>query len=270
MKRARIVVFGIALVAAAGAAILAKGFIGKPPKTKVVTTNKVDSVQVLVANKDLQLGDTIGGGDVKWTEWPREIASGSYIRRNQKPTAMTDLSGAIVRAPFLSGEPIREQKLIKASDGGIMAAILPAGKRAVAVKIDHPVDVAGNFILPNDRVDVILSRKIRTKGGRNESHVADTLLRNVKVLAIGTVIESKGDAKTVDGKTATLELTPRQAETIALASIMGDIFLSLRSLTDSRPGLGETNDGREVLNQERGTSVRLLRYGVKSRAYGVN
>jgi len=269
MKRARIVVFGIALAAAAGAAFLAKGFLGTPTPPQIITKTDVDTVKVLVARKDLQLGDTLGSGDYGWVDWPRENASGAFIKRSQKPSAKTDLKGAIVRAPFLKGEPIREQKLIKASDGGVMAAILPRGMRAVAVEIDEQY-AAGNFILPNDRVDVILTRKIRGSRGRADQHVSDTLFRNIRVLAIGQAIDMKGEAKTADGRTATLELSPNQAETVALAGLMGKISLSLRSLTDSRPGQGEDRDGREVLNQERGTSVRLLRYGVNSRAYGVN
>ncbi|MBI1383396.1 MAG: Flp pilus assembly protein CpaB [Rhizobiales bacterium] len=269
MKRARLIVFGIALLAAGGAALLAKGYMGKKPEVRTVVKTDFDTVQVLVAKRDIQLGDTLKAGDIGWIDWPRDAATATYIQKHQKPGAITDLSGAIARAQFLAGEPIKEQKLIKASDGGVMAAILPAGMRAVSTSITAQ-NAAGNFILPNDRVDVILTRKIRSAGGRREQHVSDTLFRNIRVLAIGSAIDAKGDEKTAKGDTATLELTPTQAETLALANLMGDISLSLRSLTDSRPGQGEGDDGSAVLNKDdRGSSVRVLRYGVSSRAYGV-
>jgi pilus assembly protein CpaB len=144
-----------------------------------------------------------------------------------------------------------------------MAAILPAGMRAISTEID-PKSAAGGFILPNDRVDVILTRRNRTSGG--DQRVSDTLLHNVRVLAIGQVIEIKKNENVANGKTATLELTPEQAESLALASSMGEISLVLRSLSDARV-TGEGNG--EGLNKNRRSSVTTLRYGAKAQAFGV-
>lgn len=268
MKRARVLVFAIALVAAAAAALLARGFLGKTRIKEVVKT-QFDTVEVLVAKADIRLGDSLQTGDLKWQAWPRAAATGTYITKSRKPKAVSDLTGAIARAPFLSGEPIKEQKLIKASDGGVMAAILPAGMRAVSTPISEE-SAAGLFILPNDRVDVVLTRRIRSSGGRGDEHVSDTLFRNVRILAIGQAIESKVDEKTARGNTATLELSPTQAETLVLARSMGEISLSLRSLTDSRPGQPGEGENGDLFSNERGNSVGVLRYGHKSRSYGVN
>lgn len=267
MKRARLMVFGIALVAAAIAALLAKNFVGQPVEVQVVRETKADLVEVLVARSDVRLGDTLQTEDMVWQSWPRAAATSSYIIKRQNPSAKVDFAGAIARAPFLKGEPIKPQKLIKASDGGVLAAILPQGMRAVSTSISAET-AAGLFILPNDRVDVILTRKIRAARGGRESFVSDTLFRNVRVMAIGQAIETDGDVKTANGDTATLELSPTQAELLALANTMGEISLSLRSLADSRPQ-SDADEAAALLRGDQRASVRVLKYGVASRAYGV-
>lgn len=267
MKRARMIVLAIAFAAAGGAAYVAKNMTGIP-KIRTVEVNIADIVQVLVAGKNIRLGDSVRSKDLKWQEWPKQAAVSGYIIKSRNPKAASNYSGAIARAPFLEGEPIKEQKLIKASEGGVMAAILPSGMRAISTPIREETS-AGGFILPNDRVDVIVSRKVRT--ARKEEHVSETVLRNVRVLAIGQNIEMKDGKKVANGKTATLELSPRQTETLTLAQSMGDISLSLRSLADATPGgISGPTAGDHALKNERGSTIKLLKYGVPSRAFGVN
>jgi len=266
MKRARIIVLAIAVAAAGGAALMAKRLI-TAPAPQIVQNSNVDTVKVLVAASDIKLGDSVGSADLKWLDWPKSATAAGYITKSRSPKALSQFSGAIARAPFLTGEPIKNQKLIKVSEGGVLAAILPAGMRAISTPIREET-AAGGFILPNDRVDVIVSRRVRT--ARREEHVSDTVLRNVRVLAIGQSIEQKGDKKIANGKTATLELTGRQSEILALSQAMGEISLALRSLSDANPNgtaMPKTNDG---FNNSRGTTVKMLRYSVPSRAYGVN
>jgi pilus assembly protein CpaB len=136
--------------------------------------------------------------------------------------------------------------------------------RAISTPIREETS-AGGFILPNDRVDVILSHKVRV--GNKEEPVSEAVLRNVRVLAIGQTLEQQGNEKVATGKTATLELTPAQTETLALAQSIGEISLSLRSLADAAPNnsestarIGDANSG----------SVKMLKYGVPSRTFGVN
>ncbi|GAB4229892.1 MAG: Flp pilus assembly protein CpaB [Methyloligellaceae bacterium] len=262
------IVLGIAFAAAGGAAIIAKKFSAPPPAERVEVRTEVGTVDVLVAARPIRLGDSVQSGDLRWQKWPKLAATPGYIIRDQRPKAVSKLSGAIARAPFLEGEPIKDQKLIKASDGGVMAAILPSGMRAISTPIREET-AAGGFILPNDRVDVIVSRRLRTN--RKEEHISETVLRNVRVLAIGQLIEQKDGKKVANGKTATLELTPRQAETLALAQSMGDISLSLRSLSDFNPnGKSGPEQAENPFGSNRGATVKLLKYSVPSRAYGIN
>ena len=152
---------------------------------------------------------------------------------------MTAAVGAIARSTFYAGEPITEAKLIR-TDRGFMSAILPAGKRAVATKIAADTS-AGGFILPNDRVDVIMTRQTTTppSGAAATSSITETILNNVRVLAIDQTIEDKNGEKVVVGQTATLELTPQQAEILTVAQQMSDrLTLALRSIADSPPTPG--------------------------------
>src|SRR5690606_3672035 len=152
----------------------------------------------------------------------------AYITRKAAPDAITDYTGAITRATFTAGEPIRDAKIIKADGGsGFMAAILPSGMRAVSTEIS-PETGAGGFILPNDRVDVILSRRNRDGDARTSGVPAsETILTNVRVLAIDQTVEEKNGQRVVVGKTATIELTPRQAEVLAQARQAGTLSLAL-------------------------------------------
>jgi pilus assembly protein CpaB len=268
MKRARIIVLAIAFAAAGGAAIVAKKLSVPPPVEKVEITKQVGTVDVLVAAKAIRLGDSVRADALKWQAWPKEATSPGYVVRTSQPKAMSKISGAIARAPFLAGEPIKEQKLIKASEGGVMAAILPSGMRAISTPIREET-AAGGFILPNDRVDVIVSRRVRSS--RREEHVSETVLRNVRVLAIGQNIEQKDGKKVANGKTATLELTPRQTETLSLAQSMGDISLALRSLADTNPnGKSGPEQAEKPFGSSSGSTIKLLKYSVPSRAYGMN
>ena len=264
MKRARMIVLVIAFAAAGGAAYVAKNMTGGP-KIRTVEVNTADTVEVLVAGKAIGLGDSIRAGDLKWLAWPKQAAVSGYITRQRQPRAASNYSGAIARASFLEGEPIKAQKLIKASEGGVMAAILPSGMRAISTPIREETS-AGGFILPNDRVDVIVSRRVRT--GSKEEHVSETVLKNVRVLAIGQNIEIEDGKKIAKGKTATLELSPGQVETLTLAQSVGDISLALRSLADAAPGGAQSGDHN--LNNDRGGTIKLLKYGFQSRVYGVN
>ncbi len=267
MKRARMIVLAIAFAAAGGAAYVAKNMIGIP-NIRTVEVNIANTIEVLVASRHIRLGDSVRSKDLKWQEWPKQAAVSGYITKSRQPKAESTFSGAIARAPFLEGEPIKEQKLIKVSEGGVLAAILPSGMRAISTPIREET-AAGGFILPNDRVDVIVSRRVRT--ARREEHVSETVLRNVRILAIGQNIEIKDGKKVANGKTATLELSPRQTETLTLAQSMGDISLALRSLSDANPGgISGPQAGDHALKGERGSSIKLLKYGVPSRAFGVN
>src|ERR1700731_4660857 len=167
MNISRIIVLIIALSAGGVAAYLVSGSDSKPPPAEPVA--QLQTVDVLVAKSDIGLGQTVTQADMQWQTWPAATASNTFIRRNERPDATTQIEGSIARAPFIAGEPIREPKLVRANGSGFMAAILPTGMRAVSTEIS-PETGAGGFILPNDRVDVILSKRDKNaeKGGSAE------------------------------------------------------------------------------------------------------
>ena len=267
--------FAVAFGAAACAALIAMNFVKAPPAPQTIMP-QVEQIEVLVAKREIRMGDRVSTNDLKWQAWPKEAATQGYITKSAKPKAMADYDKAIARTALLQGEPISEGKFVRCSEdpgkrlqceGGAMAAILPSGMRAIATRIS-PETSAGGFILPNDMVDVILTRRMRSRGGNGEDFVSDTLFQNVRILAIGQTLETKDGKKTVDGATTTLELTPAQTEQLVLAKSMGELSLSLRSLADLRSDAGPI--GKDKIGGNRGGGIRLLRYGIGSRAYGVN
>ncbi|MEL6299196.1 MAG: Flp pilus assembly protein CpaB [Pseudomonadota bacterium] len=266
MKRPQI----IGIVVAAGAGLMAMfgaHMLVDQPKQKEIVRETVDATKVLVARGDIGLGTMTESNSFEWKEWPRDAVSPNYITFDRDPNAMQELAGGVARMPMNRWEPITSAKLIQSGKGGVLAAILPAGKRAVATKITQQSAVA-KMILPNDHVDVILTQRKRSRDG-SEEFVADTLFRNIRVLAIGQNIETVGDKKGSEGEVATLELTPRQAEMLALANSMGEINLALRSIADIASTANTTGTALQQKEEASG-AVNVTRYGATTRAYGVN
>src|SRR4051812_20412016 len=255
MKAARIVVLVVAVAAGGLAALLASRGDEPPPAPAAATP--IDTVEVLVAKSDIPLGHSVGAAEMQWQLWPVAAASPVFVRKTEKPNAIEELSGAIARAPFVAGEPLRENKLIKANGSGYMAAVLDKGMRAISTEIS-PETGAGGFILPNDRVDVILSRRDQEaqRATGIESHTSETILNNIRVLAIDQTLGEKDGQKVVIGKTATLELAPRQAESLALSRQLGTLSLALRSLADA----GETTLPDDGGAKKAG--INMVRFGV--------
>src|SRR6476469_6954990 len=120
MKTARIIVLGIALSAGGVAAWLASGSSENKP-APVAPVAQLPTVDVLIAKSDIGLGQSVRPEDLQWQTWPAATASNVFIRRSERPDATTQIVGEIARAPFIAGEPIREQKLVKADGSGFMA-----------------------------------------------------------------------------------------------------------------------------------------------------
>src|SRR6201990_597040 len=150
MKTARIVVLGIALSAGGVAAWLASSSNeNKPPPAEPVA--QLPTVDVLIAKSDIGLGQIVKPEDMVWQTWPSATASASFIKKTDRPDAPTQIAGSIARDPVIAGEPIREQKLVKSTGSGFMAAILPSGARAVSTEVS-PLDGDVGFMVPNDAV----------------------------------------------------------------------------------------------------------------------
>ena len=261
MNIARIVVLTIALCAGGVAAYLASGSDNGKPALAAPTAN-LQTVDVLVAKSDISLGQTVNPENLQWQSWPAGASSNNFIRRTDRAQATNEIAGSIARSPFVAGEPIREAKLVKANGSGFMAAILPTGMRAVSTEIS-PETGAGGFILPNDRVDVILSRRQKdaARPGAPDVVVSEIILPNVRVLAIDQAPKEKDGQNNVLGKTVTLELKPEQAEALARARQTGTLSLALRSIADIN--IAENKPDQDQ-SPKRGDSVNVVRYGVPS------
>jgi len=256
MNTARIVVLAIAIGAGGIAAYLASGSDDKPAPAQPVA--QLPTVDILVAKSDIALGRSVKPDDLQWQTWPAATA-GSFISRASKADAIKEITGSIARAPFIAGEPIREQKLVKADGSGFMAAILPAGYRAISTEIS-PETGAGGFILPNDRVDVILTKREKNPDKASpDISSAEVILTNVRVLAIDQAPKEKEGSNSLVGKTVTLELKPEQAETLARSRQGGTLTLALRSIAD----VNTVEKPDEQLNK-RGENLNVIRYGVAS------
>ena len=262
MKVTRLLVLAVALGAGIVAAMLAVKMSNRePPPAPVaalpVEAPRLDTIDVLVASKDIPLGYRIAAGDLVWQSFPKSGIAEVYVNRLAKPNAAEELVGMVSRSQLLSGEPVREQRLIKA-DRGYMSVILTPGMRASAVEV-KAASTAGGFILPGDHVDVILTRAAPKSGGNNDPYVSETILTNVRVLAVDQqVSDGKGEAAMLAKDTVTLELSPRQAEVLAQSTQLGVISLALRALKD-RNG-ASVDDELEAA----GGSVKMVRFGVQS------
>src|SRR5690554_4540208 len=174
MKIARLAILCVAVGAGLLAArlVIGAGPVAEPQPTAEAPAVATD--EVLVAAKDIKLGSQISAGDISWMAWPKGAAPAGAILRSNRASAADEMIGRIAKAPVYAGEPIREERLIS-TDRGFMAAILPKGKRAIAVPVEA-VTTAGGFILPGDKVDLILTRQI--SGSGSNSVTSDTILQN--------------------------------------------------------------------------------------------
>jgi pilus assembly protein CpaB len=267
MSMTRIAVLALAIGSAVIAAFLARGFLGQPPTREVVEVNKVAQTDILVATQDVRMGEKLSSGNMTWQNWPDSAVRPYMIKRTDKPQAIQDLENGRARTNIYEGEPISDAKIIEPNTAGFMAAILPKGMKAISVRISAETG-AGGFILPNDRVDVIVTTKKSAEGSSKTRSVSETVLMNVRVLAIDQTFQTndKGE-QVVVGKTATLELDQRQAEVLAMAESAGQLTLLLRSLADRGDGaLGD--DGPRLSDRYakggRGGEISVFRYGIES------
>lgn len=260
MDKARILVLAIAGCAGLAALYLASGSDDKPAPPPPVA--QMPTTDILVARTDIGLGQVVKSDDLQWQSWPTATASGSFMRRDTNADAIKDVTGSIARAPFIQGEPIREQKLVRADGSGFMAAILPSGMRAVSTEIS-PETGAGGFILPNDRVDVLLSKRDKNPDRSGSDIVnSEVILTNIRVLAIDQAPKEKDGTNALIGKTVTLELKPEQTETLARARQSGVLSLALRSIADNNAADVKTDNNRV----RQGETVNVIRFGVASQA----
>lgn len=239
----RIIILFIAISAGGLSAWL---LLAAKPAPHEVAATETQMAEVLVASVDLAQGRVLSEQDLRWQSWPQDSVGAGYISRSSKPDGLTSLKGSMVRHQIVAGEPVREEKLARVSSG-MLASMLPPGKRAVAIRVSAD-STAGGFILPNDRVDVIQTNTRAGQQGQAET-LSSTILSNIRVLAIDQKADETKDQAVVVGKTATLELDAEQAEIIAAGQVTGILSLSLRSFAD--------HDAESLVKR----SVRVFRAG---------
>ncbi len=263
----RIVILGVAVLAAGGAGYLAMNMTAAPPPQQVVTAAPAEPAieldQVLVAAETIRTGAKIEG-TLRWQQWPTEAIAPDFITESSRPDAIAELEGSIVRSAITQGEPIRPIKILGA-DQSFMSSILPAGKRAVATTIAADTS-AGGFILPDDYVDVVMTTRVEGDNTFN----TETVLSNIRVLAIDQTIREDENGQLVQvGQTATLELTPKEVQIISVAQQMADrLTLALRSVKDIEAGRGEPG-AEHLLGEARDQgTVTVIKSGKKSEVTG--
>ncbi len=270
MSKMRVLMFVLAIGSAVMAGLMAKGFIGKKPE-QVAELPVLKTVDVLIAAKDVLMGDKFLAGTLVWKAWPQDNVLPSMITKDAKPEAMTEMEMARARLALYEGEPVLEKKIVRPGTGGFMSAILPKGMRAISVAISSRSS-AGGFILPDDRVDVILTKKSTI----NSLTVvkSETVISNVRVLAVNQVYRqaNEGDAVTVEkGENATLELRPEQAEILAQVESLGELALALRSIAEN-DGKNMEQEGPKLAGKYAGNAKRvgndtlIVRYGIETYA----
>ncbi|NYS25495.1 Flp pilus assembly protein CpaB [Rhodobacteraceae bacterium 2376] len=183
--------------------------------------------EVLVAGTDLAHGDVVTSNTVRWQSWPEFAVGSALLVRDELPDAPTELTGKFVRGGFSAGEPIRIERLVE-NDARLLSSNLPEGRRALALRVSAE-STAGGFVLPNDRVDVLLTSTENTDGRRGAA--SRVIARNIRVLAIDQLVD-RADADAVVGNTATLELAEGQVEVVLAAAASGMLSLALRSAAD--------------------------------------
>jgi pilus assembly protein CpaB len=282
------------LVVAAIAAIVLMVIVGrlishKPAPPPVAAAPAKPMTRVVVAAHDLPIGQRVTAQDLTWQPWPADAVNPAFVTDGQSVVAppagttasvasqttraaaeavsavtgahspMESMYGAIVKTPILANEPVTGAKLVRGGEGGFLSVVLRPGMRAIAIPVDVKTD-AGGFILPGDRVDVLQARQVDQPGsGGQRPYVVMTLLHNVRVLAIDqNATPPKGGAQSVIGSVATIEVSPADAEAVALAKVQGEMVLTLRSYADSAGASGGSGGSFKI-----GT-VRIIRNGQAS------
>lgn len=259
MAASRLIILGVAVAAASGAGYVAKFMTKEAPRPAVVAPAPVvPTAEVLVLKGDVSMGTPLGE-NIGWQTWPEDALTDKFITRSAEPEAVEKMRDSLAKVPLYAGEPVRMSKLV-GGGASFLSSVLPSGHRAVATSISANTS-AGGFVLPNDYVDIIMVRK--GEGGTNATGglITETILKNIRVLAIDQTIQLDEEGKrTRVGNTATLELTPEQAEIITVAEQLADrLALSLRSIAD----VNERPTGQaDYLVSGRGKGViRMIRSG---------
>ncbi|MEN3749332.1 Flp pilus assembly protein CpaB [Sphingomonas sp. HF-S3] len=261
MDARKIILLVGALIVAAITAFMARSMVlgssspeaGAAPVVNGQPQPAQNTVQVLVATRALPVGTILDPEAMKFVPWPKDLIEGAYYQQGE--VDLKSLNGTVVRFAIPAGQPLTQGALVKPGDRGFLAAALGPGMRAVTVPVDAKGSVAG-FVFPGDRVDLILTQEVAGGGDGPSLKAAETVLRNVRVLATDQrtdkQTDEKGNTVVTTYSTVTIEATPKIAEEIAVAQTVGTISLSLRSIADNQGELEEAIANGDVDVPENG------------------
>lgn len=249
MKRRILLLLVMALIAGGGTVWFAKNWLNAQRaafeasrQTEIVVAAPQNQQPVLVVAQDLPAGRILQEDDLVWRNWPEESVGEEFIVFDSEAEADKDiakqaLNGSVLRHAMPGGTPLQQNRVVSPGERGFLAAVLSPGNRAVSVPVDATSGIAG-FVFPGDRVDLILTFKV-DKGERFERQASQTVLTDIRVLAIDqATANEEGEARVA--KTATLEVTAKEGEKVALALRSGRLTLALRSLATEKDGDAET------------------------------
>lgn len=260
MRPARILLLLVAILAGGLAAFLATRGDAPSPQQAITEFIQEPRGQVLVASEAIGVGQRLSASVLQWQDWPTGAIRPEFITTEMLPDGPESLTDAVARFEFFPGEPIREAKLVR-TDQGYLSAVIPAGMRAVSISVTAD-SASGGFIIPNDHVDVVLTR------ADADGQISETILANVKVLAINSRIGEVGTTGAADNPDdpssqvfanaiATLVLNPAQSEAVINAAAVGELSLVLRSITDFAAA-------PEQMEERTNNTVRIIRFGVEN------
>jgi pilus assembly protein CpaB len=247
----RLIFFLFAILISGGTVFMAQRWLHSRAEVAAQQTAPViPKTMVLVAKTDLATGSFLRADSLRWQEWPKEGLADSYIVEGKaKPE---DFAGAVVRSRLTAGEPVTQARVVHPGDRGFLAAVLTPGDRAVTVNVTPSSGMAG-FIYPGDRVDLILTTAIHSNDKDAQTqHMSETVLTDLRVVGMDQRLTDEKDKKESPiPKTATLEVTPKQAEIVSVISELGLVSLSLRSLATgdddtALPRISQTLDSEAV------------------------
>ncbi|MEM0985368.1 MAG: Flp pilus assembly protein CpaB [Pseudomonadota bacterium] len=255
MSPMRLIILLVAAVSAIAAAIVVRNITSSPtvarPSATVQPTTVTEVIEtpqtpVLVMLRDVRIGELLGPDDFEWRDWPDATLNPNYFTQDIAPTAIEDLAGSVVRTAMVEQEPVLPQKVVRKGETGYMAALLTPGLRAVSVEISAD-KASGGFILPGDRVDVMVTYDVELTDPVTEAVEmrpnTTTIMENVRILAIDQQFRSSESGQYAIGSTATVELEPEMARLLVMADRIGEVSLALRSLQDADDS-GEAAWGR--------------------------
>jgi pilus assembly protein CpaB len=229
MRARTLILFVVALTLAGGTALLVRTFLAQKNEVEAEALAKPAAPQkfVLVAHGAITRGQILKPQDLSWQVWPEGGIDRNYILNGTRTP--DSFAGWVARDPFAPGEPISDAKIVSPGSRGFLAAVLGPGMRAISVPVTATSGISG-FIFPGDQVDIMITHQLTGAGGSETQHkAAETVLQDVRVIGIDQKLDSKNGEALV-AHTATLEVTPKQSEMIAVAAEIGKLSLSLRSL----------------------------------------